>query len=227
MVQLSVRSITVKYGRFTALEDLSFDVLEGEIFGLIGPNGCGKSTCLKVLCGILKPNEGSIFFQGREVKPWKKELSKVIGYAPQENSFFEKLTVKENLEYFANLYNLKGDLDDLISRVLEYLGIAEKIDTLAKNLSGGMKRRLNVACSILHNPKILILDEPSIMLDPVSRDSLWRLIKSINRKGTTIILATNTMEEARALCKRIVLMERGKAKAIGKTENILMSMGLL
>jgi ABC-2 type transport system ATP-binding protein len=214
-------NVTVKFGRLVSLDNLSFSVRKGEIAGLVGPNGCGKSTVMKVLCGLIKPEKGSVFIDNYLIKPSGKEFKRLIGYAPQENSFFGKLTVKENMSYFSDLYDIKGDRKTIIENFSESLGIYDKVNVLAENLSGGMKRRLNIACSILHSPEILLLDEPSIELDPVSRIYLWNLIRWINQQGTTIIIATNMLDEAKSLCKKVVFMERGKCIAEGSPDEVI------
>ncbi len=205
---LKLENITVRYGLFfKALDNVSFTVRKGEILGLVGPNGCGKSTLLKVVCGLLKPG-GRIYYNGQRVKPHNKDLAKFLGYAPQQNSFFHKLTVRENMKYFSRVYGLQKD--DMIDSVVKSLGLAQKRNSLAEKLSGGMKRRLNIGCSIIHDPPILLLDEPSVELDPISRNMLWDLIRKINRSGTTIIISTNMMNEANTLCSRLVLLDHGK-----------------
>jgi ABC-2 type transport system ATP-binding protein len=217
---LKLENITVRYGLFfKALDSVSFSVKEGEILGLVGPNGCGKSTLLKVICGLITPG-GNIFYKGQKVKPHKKDLAKLLGYAPQENSFFHKLTVKENMKYFSRLYGI-GNADRIIDSAIRSLGLEKKKDTLAEKLSGGMKRRLNIGCSIIHDPPILLLDEPSVELDPLSRNNLWKLIRRINQSGTTIIISTNTMEEAEALCSRLVLLDHGKKVKEGSVSSII------
>jgi ABC-type multidrug transport system ATPase subunit len=154
------------------------------------------------------------------VKPQKKDIAKYLGYAPQENSFFYKLTVKENMKYFSRLYGL-DDTEKVIDSTIKSLDLEAKKNTLAEKLSGGMKRRLNIGCSLIHNPPLLLLDEPSIELDPVSRDRLWELIKKINKSGTTILVSTNMMDEAAALCDRLVLLDHGKKVADGHTNSII------
>lgn len=214
MAYLKLDGISFHYGKVRVLDNVSFTVNRGEIFGLIGPNGCGKSTMLKIICGLLETEKpGKIMLDQKEIKPDK--IKSIIGYCPQENSFFDKLTLKENLAYFSHLYNLKGSFDKLIVNVLDSVGLVDKANEMACNLSGGMKRRLNIACGIMHEPQILLMDEPSIELDPESRSKIWNLVKSIRNSGKTIILATNLMEEAHALCDRIAMIRNGRLDYAG------------
>ncbi|MBU0530437.1 MAG: ABC transporter ATP-binding protein [Candidatus Aenigmatarchaeota archaeon] len=217
---LSLENITVKYGKFVALNDITLGIQKGDRFGLIGANGSGKTTLLKIVIGLLNPNKGKILLNGKEIKPTKKEIRKILGYCPQQNSFFEQLTVKENLKFFANLYDVKGDLNKLATSLAKSLNLHEKIDVFASNLSGGMKRRLNIGCSLTHNPQILLLDEPTIELDPFSRMTIWNLIKKINQQGTTVIVSTNVMEEANFLCNNVIFLVRGNIRYFGRPQEI-------
>lgn len=221
MKSVSFQKVSVRFGDFLALNDVSFTANSGEIFGLMGPNGSGKSTALKVMCGLIRPLSGSVLLDGRPVKVREKQFRKIIGYCPQEDSFFEKLTVGENMKYFAKLYNVKGDLERLVGGITASLGIDDKTDELAARLSGGMKRRLNIACALLHEPEILLMDEPSIELDPISRNELWKMIKLINRSGTTIIISSNLMEEIRFLSSRTVFLQNGAKLYEGRTGEVM------
>ena len=219
MVYLRLDKIGFRYGKNQILDNLSLTVNKGEIFGLMGSNGCGKTTILKMLCGLLEPmKDGKILLNEKEIKPDKEK--RIIGYCPQENSFFEKLTVKENLVYFAHLNNFKGNFDRLVRGTLKSIDLSNKINELACNLSGGMKRRLNIACGILHGPEILLLDEPTIELDPKARNKIWELIGAIKRLGTTIIIATNTREEAQALCDNVALIDEDRVVMQGAASEI-------
>ncbi len=219
-MNVEFKDVTLYYKNLAALDNLSFAVREGEIYGLLGPNGSGKTTTLRVLLGLMKPGYGLVKINGIDVWNRRDEIKRLVGYCPQSNSFNEKLTVKENIKYFAHLYDVQADLNSLAEEVTYFLGLYGKLNELTMNLSGGMKRRLNMACGILHKPKLLILDEPSIGLDPISRNELWRFIKRIKSEGTTIILATNIMEEAEALCDRMILIKNGKALIEGNVNDI-------
>ena len=171
-----------------------------------------------MICGLLKPS-GKIYYKNDRVKPHKKDLAKMLGYAPQQNSFFHKLTVRENIKYFSRVYGVKND--NVIDSVIKSLGLEQKRNAVAEKLSGGMKRRLNIGCSITHDPPILLLDEPSVELDPISRNRLWDLIKRINHGGTTTIISTNMMNEASALCDRLILLDHGKKIQEGAVSTIV------
>ena len=214
-------NVTVDLGKTRALENLSLNVNAGEIFGLIGRNGSGKTTALKVLCGLLKPKNGNVFLDGQQVNTGKNEFKKMIGYCPQENSFFEKLTVRENMKYFAKLYDVEQDTGKLIESISKSLCLEDQVGVLAANLSGGMKRRLNIACTLMHEPQIILMDEPSIELDPVSKGELWKLIKLINRTGTTIIISSNNMEEIHYLCDMVTFLENGRKVYEGAPNDVL------
>ena len=197
-----VENVVKRFGNFTALDGVSFSIGEGEIFGLLGHNGAGKSTLINIISFISKPTSGSVTVFGK-----KDQL--LIGLAPQENAVYPDLTCLENVVHFARLYGRKNPVM-VAAHLLSVLGLEGKADTEAKELSGGMKRRLNVACSMVYNPKLLILDEPTSGLDPVARRVLWKTIKDVRKEGFTILLTTHYMDEAEQLCDRIAILNRGK-----------------
>lgn len=214
---IEVRSLSKSYGDFTALFDVSLDIEKGTIFGLLGPNGAGKSTLIRVLSCQSRPTSGHAFIAGLDVVSQKKDVLSIIGVVPQENSFYEDLTVNENLTYFGSLYRVPGpEIKERSSNILSRLKLDEKTNSRGGTLSGGMKTRLNIACALVHKPSVLILDEPSVGLDPVSRQALWDTIREVNREGTTILITTHYMQEADALCDRILIMNRGKIVVEGK-----------
>ena len=220
MTIINLENISAFYNKLKALDNLSFSVEESEIFGLLGPNGSGKTTTLKILTGLIKPVAGRALIKNLDTWNDRNKLKGYIGYCPQFNSFNEKLTVRENIKYFAELYEIKDNLDDLAENVCAYLSLTKRIDTLAEILSGGFKRRLNIACGILNEPQVLFLDEPSIGLDPISRNELWKLIKEISSEGTTVIIATNIMEEAEYLCNKVALLKNGRNIVTGTIDEI-------
>jgi len=208
MAFVEVEGISTTYGKATVLKKVSFSIERGEITGLLGQNGCGKTTIIKVLAGILKPKEGEIRVDGKKID--RHFFTCCVGYCPQENSFFEKLTVRENIEYFGELYGTKESvMESRIPEILGLLGLDGKMETASGELSGGQKRRLNIACGIIHSPPVLLMDEPSLALDPLSRYNLWDLIKAISSKGTTVILSSNSLDEIYALCNSVVGIKNG------------------
>ncbi len=218
---IEVRSLSKSYGNFIALNNIFLSIEKGMIFGLLGPNGAGKSTLIKVLSCQSRPTSGHAFISGLDVVSDKKEVLSIIGVVPQENSFYDELTVDENLLFFGSLYGIAAiDIKKRSHKILTLLHLDEKSKSLASNLSGGMKTRLNIACALIHRPEVLILDEPSVGLDPVSRKALWDTIMEVNREGTTILMTTHYMEEADLLCDRIVIMNRGKIVVEGESEEL-------
>lgn len=224
MPYLALNNITVQYKGFRALDNVSISVPKGELFGLIGPNGSGKTTVLKAIAGLVKTRSGEITLEGGRIDPAMKDFRKRIGYVPQENSFFMQLTIKENLKYFAHMYGIRGNLNAIAANVVHALGLSEKINERADRLSGGMRRRLNIGCALMHNPEILLLDEPTIELDPQTRAGIWRLIKYINKQGTTVIVSTNVLEEASRLCYRLAYLTSGKVAYMGDATRIIKAM---
>ncbi|VVB84872.1 Trehalose/maltose import ATP-binding protein MalK [uncultured archaeon] len=214
---IEIRSLSKNYGDFQALFDVSLGIEKGTIFGLLGPNGAGKSTLIRVLSCQSRPTSGHAIIAGLDVVSRKKDVLSIIGVVPQENSFYDDLTVNENLAYFGSLYRIPGsEIKKRNSNILSMLRLVEKTNSRAGTLSGGMKTRLNIACALVHKPRVLILDEPSVGLDPVSRQALWDTIREVNREGTTILITTHYMQEADALCDRILIMNRGKIVVQGR-----------
>lgn len=223
---IEIRSVSKNYGDFRALHDISLDIEQGTIFGLLGPNGAGKSTLIKILSCQTRPSSGLVYISGLDVVSDKKDVLSIIGMVPQENSFYDELTVAENIMYFGSLYGVAViDIKKRSHRVLELLHLTEKKDSRASTLSGGMKTRLNIACALIHKPEVLILDEPSVGLDPMSRKALWDTIREVNNEGTTILITTHYMEEADLLCDRILIMHRGNIVAEGTPEDLKKTVG--
>lgn len=223
---IEIKKISRTFGDFKALNGISLDIEKGTIFGLLGPNGAGKSTLIKVLSCQMRPTSGSAFISGLDVVTDKKDVLSIIGVVPQENSFYNELTVDENLKYFGSLYGIAViDIKKRTHRILEMLQLTEKRSSRAGTLSGGMKTRLNIACALIHRPEVLILDEPSVGLDPVSRKALWDTIREVNREGTTILITTHYMEEADLLCDRILIMHRGNIVVEGTSEDLKNTVG--
>ena len=223
---IEIKKISRTFGEFKALNDVSLDIEKGTIFGLLGPNGAGKSTLINVLSCQMRPTTGSAFISGLDVVSDKKDVLSIIGVVPQENSFYDELTVAENLGYFGSLYGVATiDIKKRSHRILEMLQLTEKGSSRASTLSGGMKTRLNIACALIHKPEVLILDEPSVGLDPVSRKALWDTIREVNREGTTILITTHYMEEADLLSDRILIMHKGNIVVEGTPDELKNTVG--
>ena len=223
---IEIRSLSKSYGNFIALNNVSLGIERGTIFGLLGPNGAGKSTLIRILSCQSRPTSGRAYISGLDVVSDKKEVLSIIGVVPQENSFYDELTVEENLRFFGSLYGIPViEIKKRSHRILDMLQLHEKSESYASNLSGGMKTRLNIACALVHKPEMLILDEPSVGLDPVSRKALWDTIRAVNREGTTILITTHYMEEADLLCDRILIMNRGRIIIEGKPEELKCRVG--
>ena len=218
---LSTKDLTKKYHNKVVVDNLNLEIKKGEIFGLLGPNGAGKSTTMNMICSIVKPTAGSIEFLGKN--PWKqkREVIHKLGYIPQDLAIHGNLKAWENVELFTSLYGIKGEeLKRTIDESLEYVGLLEKRNEFAKNFSGGMKRRLNIACAIGHQPDLLIFDEPTVGIDPQSRNFILEKIKESNQKGATVIYTSHYMEEVEAICTRIAIMDNGKVIACGTSEEL-------
>jgi ABC-2 type transport system ATP-binding protein len=211
---ISARALTRTFGDFTAVDAVSFDVREGEIFGFLGPNGAGKTTTIKMLIGLLPPTSGDAWVAGLDVRGAGSELRQRIGYMSQLFSLYPDLTVDENIELFAGLYGVTGDRFDARRRwVLEMADLGDRSDRLTAELPLGWKQRLALGCAVLHEPPILLLDEPTSGVDPLARRRFWDLIDSLAADGTTVLVSTHYMEEAE-YCHRLALMNRGRLIAL-------------
>ncbi|MFH1750348.1 MAG: ABC transporter ATP-binding protein [Candidatus Micrarchaeota archaeon] len=219
---ISIRDLTVKYGRFAALENCAIDIYENEIFGILGPNGAGKSSLMKVITGQVEPFSGSAKIWGTDLASNRSELKRIIGLVPQEYSFAHDFTVEQNIRYLAMLYGFGGE--DLSrktdSQLTRYLlkGFASK---RSGDLSGGYKRLLNFALSTLHSPKLLLLDEPTVGLDPDIRSQVWAIVKELKSLGNTIVLTTHYLEEAQFLCDRLAIIFKGRILVIGTPAELI------
>ena len=218
---LKTVDLTKKYDNKIVVDNLNIEIEEGEVFGLLGPNGAGKSTTMNMICGIVRPTLGKTMFMGEDFGKNRKRLINNLGYIPQELAIHGNLKAWENVELFTSLYGIRGaELKERIDESLKYVGLLEKRNDYAKTFSGGMKRRLNIACAIGHHPKLLIFDEPTVGIDPQSRNFILEKIKESNRNGATIIYTSHYMEEVEAICTRIAIMDNGKVIAIGTSEEL-------
>jgi ABC-2 type transport system ATP-binding protein len=217
---IEISGLTKKFGDFIAVDHLDLKVYKGEIFGLLGPNGAGKTTTIRMLCGLMAPTGGSIKILGYNIPEQRNEAIRKIGYMAQRFSLYEDLTVYENMEFYGKLYGLKGSLlRERILKLLDFLELSEFKDRLAGKLSGGMKQRLALGVALIHNPSLLILDEPTAGVDPSLRRAFWNYFRSLNKEGTTILVTTHYMDEAEN-CDRIGLMSKGKLIAIGSPREL-------
>lgn len=204
-----------------ALKGISFEVEEGEIFGFLGPNGAGKTTTVHILCTLTAPTSGSAKVCGFDVVKRPDDVRRRIGFVPQDISVDDDLTARENLELHAKLYHIpKHVREKRIEELLELVGLLERADSLVKTFSGGMRRRLEIAEGLLHNPEVLFLDEPTIGLDPASRILIWEQLKELNKEGVTIFLTTHYMDEADRLCDRVAIIDAGEIRVIGKPNEL-------
>jgi ABC-2 type transport system ATP-binding protein len=224
---LETHSLTRRFGKLTAVDSFTLSVAEGEIFGLLGPNGAGKTTTLKMLTTLLPPTSGEAKIAGRDIVHHARDVRRVIGYVPQMLSADGTLSGYENLDVFAKLYDIpRGEREKRIADSLEFMGLADSADKLVRDYSGGMIRRLEVAQSFLHHPRVLFLDEPTTGLDPTARRVVWEHVQRLREDyGTTIILTTHLMEEADHLCNRIAILHLGKTAAIGTPGELKASIG--
>ena len=218
---IDVKNLTKQYKELKAVDDLSFEVYQGEILGLLGPNGSGKSTTINCLLSLLNYSKGSIKVFGKEMKPNSYDLKSKIGVVFQEVSVFDELTVYENIDYFCGLYisdkqTRKKYIEDAISLV----GLEDFKKFYPKKLSGGLLRRLNIACGIAHKPKLIFLDEPTVAVDPQSRNNILDGIKKLRDNGATIVYTTHYMEEVEMLCDRVIILDQGKILATGTTDKL-------
>ncbi|NPV70128.1 MAG: ATP-binding cassette domain-containing protein [Firmicutes bacterium] len=225
---VEVVSLTRKYGSFTAVKGLSFQVREREVFGLVGPNGAGKTTTIRMLTTLLPPSGGRATLAGYDVVRQASQVRRVIGYVPQVISADGSLTGYENLLVFAKLYDVPGaDRMQRVEAALDFMGLSEAAGTLVRHYSGGMIRRLEIAQSMMHRPKVLFMDEPTVGLDPVARKAVWDHIRKLRQEyGTTIFATTHYMEEADNICDRVAIMHHGQVAALGSPAELKSGIGI-
>lgn len=219
---LQLKNLTKKYGDFTAVDDISFEVTGGEIFGLLGPNGAGKSTIVSIISTILQPTAGEILINGKFLKDRTMDCKKLMGIVPQDLALYQSLSGKDNLEFFGSLYGLFGNqLKQRVAEVLDLLQLTDKAGQDVTEYSGGMKRRLNIGVALMNAPKLLILDEPTVGIDPQSRNHILETIHRLNKeKGMTVVYTSHYMEEVEYLCERVGIVDHGKLIALGTKEEL-------
>nr|WP_258525786.1 ABC transporter ATP-binding protein [Paenibacillus sp. YN15] len=218
---IKVKNLVKRYEDLLALDHLSLEVQEGEIFGLLGPNGSGKTTIINCILALLDYDKGEVEVFGKPMKPDSYDLKRDIGIIMQNVAVFDELTVYENIHYFCGLYiRDKGERKKLVQEAIEFVGLEEFTKYYPKKLSGGLLRRLNIACGIAHKPKLIILDEPTVAVDPQSRNKILEGIVRLNEQGATIVYTSHYMEEVEQICSRIVIMDKGKVIAAGSKEEL-------
>jgi len=227
MLAIKVENLTKKFNNFTAVDNISFNVKSGELFGLLGPNGAGKTTIINMLSTLLNPTSGHAEVAGFDVSKKRDAVRNSIGIVFQDPALDTKLTGKENLEFHAMMYGIeKKERDKRIKEVLELVELTDKADVLVEKYSGGMKRRIEIARGLIHKPKVLFLDEPTLGLDTQTRRHIWEYIKKLNKENKiTIILTTHYMEEADYLCERVAIIDKGKIVALDKPQKLKDSLG--
>ena len=214
---ITIRGLTKKYGNLVAVNNVDLEIRAGEVFSILGPNGAGKTTTVEILECIRKATSGEIEILGHDLMTGSKEIRRQIGVLPQEFNAFDLLTVRENIKFFAGMYDRRADVDELISLV----DLEDKRDVCFKNLSGGLKQRVGIAISMVNDPRIVFLDEPTTGLDPGARREVWEVIRGLRAKGRTIILTTHYMEEAEVLSDRLAIMNNGKFIALGSPSEVI------
>jgi len=215
---IKIEQLQKSYGDIKAVSGIDLDVSEGEMFGLVGPDGAGKTTTIRILCGLLKVDSGSVEVLGSELKKNKKVIQNQIGYLSQKFSLYGDLSIDENIEFFADIHNVK-DFQKRREELLAFTRLTPFRDRLAEKLSGGMKQKLALACSLIHKPKLIFLDEPTTGVDPVSRRDFWKILSDLQKEGITILMTTPYLDEAER-CNSVALMNNGKIIAVDTPQNI-------
>lgn len=218
---IEIGGLTKKFGDFAAVDNMTLTLKEGEIFGFLGANGAGKSTTISMIASLLRPTKGEIKFLGKSIAKHTQFAKMNIGIVPQDLAIYEDMTAFENVRFFAGLYGFRGrELKERVEEALSFVGLGDKQKELPKNFSGGMKRRLNIACAIAHRPKLIIMDEPTVGIDPHSRNYILQSVKELNRMGCTILYTSHYMEEVEEICTRIAIVDHGKIIADGTKEQL-------
>jgi ABC-2 type transport system ATP-binding protein len=217
-----IENVTKRFGPLTAVDNLSLEVKYGELFGLLGPNGAGKTTLLNVLSTLIEPTEGGAQVGGFDVEHDSYNVRKIIGVCPQEPAYYRHLTGRENIELFGQLHDMpKEELKKRTEELMNKIGMEDHADRQAKEYSGGMVRRVSTVMSLIHKPKVALLDEPTVAMDPVSRRAVWDFIQELKRNGMAIVLTTHYMEEAEYLCDRVGIIDGGRLIALGTPKDLM------
>lgn len=223
---VSVEKVKKRYGDLEAVKGVSFEIQRGEIFGLLGSNGAGKTTTISMISGTLSPSEGQVTIAGEDVSRGSLSVKRAVGVTPQDLAIYPRLTGRENLEFFGTLYGLKSTkLSRRVDEMLVLVGLTESASRMAEEYSGGMKRRLNLAAGLMHSPQILLLDEPTVGVDPQSRNHIFEGVRELNGRGLTLLYTSHYMEEVQALCDRVGIMDGGELVACDTVKNLIAGMG--
>ncbi len=216
-----VERLRKNFGALLAVDDVSFEVRQGEIFGLLGPNGAGKTTTINMICGVLKPDGGRVLIGGRDIWLESKAVKRNLGVVPQEIAVYEDLSARDNLNFWASLYGLSaGEARSRVDESLTLVGLADRAGDKVKGFSGGMKRRLNLCMGLLHRPGVLLLDEPTVGIDPQARLNILDVVRRVAAAGTTVLYTTHYMDEAQELCDRIAIIDHGKVLTEGTLDEL-------
>jgi ABC-2 type transport system ATP-binding protein len=217
-----IRHLVKQFGKHEVVKDISFTMSKGEIFGLLGPNGAGKSTTINMLCGYLQPTTGEIVIDGLSTQKDLNRVKRLLGVVPQELALYQDLTPLENLNFFGSIYGLShNERQQRAEEALRFVGLYDRRKEAVKTFSGGMQRRVNLAIALIHQPSFLLMDEPTVGIDPQSRENIFDTIEQLRARGTTILYTTHYMEEAERLCDRIAIMDEGRIIALGTLEQLL------
>jgi len=220
-VFLEMKDVVKRYGSKLSVDHLNLEVQEGEIFGLLGPNGAGKSTSINMICGLLPKDQGSIKVDGISIEDQPLEVKRRIGLVPQDLALYEEMSAMDNVAFFAKLYGLRGpQLKERVEEALTFVGLQDRAKDRPSTFSGGMKRRLNIACSITHRPKLIIMDEPTVGIDPQSRNHILESVRTLNEMGSTVIYTSHYMEEVAAISDRVAIMDQGHVIACGTQQEL-------
>ena len=221
-VEIEVQQLVKTFGKHEAVKDISFTIGKSEIFGLLGPNGAGKSTTINMMCGYLEPTSGDTLIDGQSITREPRKVKRMIGVVPQEIALYNDLNSLENLEFFGAIYGLSSKArKERAQALLHFVGLYDRRKEPVKKFSGGMQRRINMAIALMHQPAFLMMDEPTVGVDPQSREHIFDTIEQLRDQGTTILYTTHYMEEAERLCTRIAIMDEGQIVALGTLEQLL------
>ena len=223
---LVVKNLCKQYGEHQVVRGISFNVGKGEIFGLLGPNGAGKTQSISMMTGLFPPTSGEVYIGGLDIRKHTNEAKRKVGLVPQELALYPTLSARDNLNFFGRIYGLKGkELRQRVDAMLEVVRLTDRADQPVEKYSGGMKRRVNIAAGLLHQPEILFLDEPTVGVDPQSRNAIFESVESLNQQGMSIVYTTHYMEEAQRLCHRVAIIDLGEIIALDTPTGLIRSLG--